>query len=457
MSDRAAGDGLVGRAPPDPALRTADIVQLPKRIATIAAPWTLAVLTMITFLAAVDRQVFTTLLVPIQKDLHVGDAAMGLLTGSAFSLIYAFIAIPLARLADRANRRNIVAAAVSIWSAATAVCGLVTGFYPLLGARLSVAAAEAANLPATMSMMGDLAPAARRGTPLGIWNAGAALGFAGGGAIAGVLNDAYGWHVAMLVVGLPGLVLGAVMFFTVREPVRGAQDGGVAPAAREPIIPSVLRCARIPSLAFLAIGYVGLNICYTGWLVWVPPFLMRVYHLKATAAGGIFGAIIAGGMLSTLLGAPISDWAAKRAPRFRLYFCVLVVIIAVPLLAASSLVSSLTASIVLMVAYTLISGSLSSVTQATYLSLAPVHLRGLVTALMNVIGAGLGGGLAPVIMGGANDILKQTYGDQSLRYTLLIAPAMMAFCGLMYLVASRTMDRDVGKVTSGGDPAAASS
>jgi len=411
--------------------------------------WTITVLTMIGFLGSVDRQVFTTLLVPIQKDLRVNDTAMGLLTGSAFALVYAFIALPLARLSDRANRRNILAAAVVIWSAATAFCGIATGYFTLLAARFGVASAEAALMPTTMSMIGDLAPPARRGAPVGIWNAGIALGFASGAVIAGVLSDHYGWHAAMMIVGLPGLVVGALMFLTVLEPVRGAYDGPEGQTAREPLIASLRRIARIQTFRPFVLGYVGLNISYQGFLLWLPPFLMRVHHLSATQMGLIFGPITVGGMVSTLAGAALSDRLARRSPKWRLYFAGGMAAVAAPLLCAYALAPGLPAAIALLLAFTLVGGSISSVSQVSYLSMAPVHMRGLVTAIMNVIGIALGGGLSGVVDGAVNDALKPIWGDQSLRYTMQIAPATMALCAVMYFIASRTMNRDVARVTEG--------
>jgi MFS family permease len=442
MSDPAIDDvgllDLVADLPASPALPGAEK-------ASPAMPWTVTVLATIGFLASVDRPSFATLLVPIQKDLHVGDAAMGALTGSAVTVMYAFFALPMAWLADRVNRRTVVAVAVAAWSLATVTCGFARGYVMLMLARIGVGGAEASYLPAAMSLIGDLAPPSRRGTPIGLFNAGIAIGFASGGVIAGLLNDRYGWHIAMLAVGAPGLITAAIMFLTVREPVRGAFEGEAARAAREPLLKAIRSCLAIKTFQPFAVGWLCLNVCYLGWLNWLPAFFMRVYHLSTTQMGLSMLVVVMGGMISTVIGGPLSDRFARKAPRYRLYFCGGVALIAVPLLAASTLVPTLPEAYVCLIGYTLVSGSLSSVSIATYLSMAPVHIRALVVAVMNILGLGLGGGLAPVIFGAVNDVLKHSYGDQSLRYTLLIAPAMMAMMAVMYLLASRTIDRDVTK------------
>jgi MFS family permease len=365
-----------------------------------------------------------------------------MLSGSAFSLIYAFIALPLARLADRTNRRTLISIAVAIWSTATMLCGLASHFFVLLLARIGVGGAEAAQLPATMSMIGDIAPADRRGLPISILTAGSALGFAGGGLIAGILNDHFGWHVAMMVVGLPGLLLAAVMFLTVREPVRGAQEtSAVTGSTPETLLQSLRRCASIRTLYPFAAGYVLINICFSGWLIWMPAFLMRVDHLSATKMGAVFGAIIACATIAALVGGPLSDRLAKRDVRWRLYYCAAAAILSVPLLAASTLLNGMQASLACLFAYTIVSGGLTTVTVATYLSVAPPSIRGIVTATMNILALGLGGGL-PVLFGAVNDVLKQTYGDQSLRFTLLICPLTMGLAAIMFLLGSRSIRED---------------
>jgi MFS family permease len=295
-----------------------------------------------------------------------------------------------------------------------------------------------------MSMIADMFSAGRRGTAIGVATVGSALGFALGSALAGFLNDRFDWHIALMAVGAPGVVLALILWLMVREPSRGAHDGGgAAPGTRETFTQCLRRCAGIRTLWPFAIGWISLQVCFSGWLTWVPAFLMRVDHLSAAKMGGVFGGIIACSIVAALLGGPISDWLARRGARWRLYYCCLAMTLSIPLLAASSLAPSLAATIGLLVAYTLVSGGIVTVATATYVSFAPWSMRGFVTALMNLFAAVLGAGAAPAIFGAVNDLLKPNYGDQSLRFTLLIAPAAMAVACVMFLVASRTVDGDV--------------
>jgi len=412
--------------------------------------WGAFILALVALLAAVDRQTFSVLLVPIQKQIHVNDAAMGALTGAAFAIVYAVVALPLARLADRTNRRTLLAIAVAVWSAATMVCGLAGNFLQLLLTRVAVGSAESVQAPASMSMIADMFSARRRGTAIGVMTVGSALGFAGGSALAGFLNDRFNWHIALMAVGAPGLILGLVLLFTVREPVRGAHDGlSAAPTAQESLLQCVRRCMRIRTLYPFTIGWVCLQFCYSGWLTWVPAFLMRVDHLSASKMGAVFGSIIACAIAAALVAGPLSDWLAKRGARWRLYYCCGAMVLSIPLLMASTLVGSLGSTIGLLVAYTVVSGGITTVAAATYLSFAPPTMRGFMTAAMGLFAAILGAGAAPALFGAVNDVLKIHYGDQSLRYTLLLAPLAMTVAFVMFLIASRTLDDDVKAVSAG--------
>jgi predicted MFS family arabinose efflux permease len=394
-------------------------------------------------LAGIDRQSFAVLLVPIQKDLRVGDAAMGALTGTAFAIVYSLVSLPVARLADRTNRRNLLAAAVAIWSLATGLLGFVGGYLGLLLVRVAVAGAESAQLPTTLSLVSDSFPPARRGASISFIVVGTALGYSLGSALAGFLNDRFNWHVALMLVGFPGLLVAALVYLTVREPARGAHDGGGVTAPPASLLVALGQCARIRTLWFVAPGTVFLYAAFGGWLVWVPAFLMRVDHLSSTRMGAVFGLIIAGSTLSNPITGHFSDRLARRGPRWRLYLCAGLTAAAVPWLVASTLVPDLAVTFGLLLIYNLISGGITTASQAAYVSVAPANLRATVAAVLNSLATVLGSIGGPLFFGLVNDQLKQVYGDQSLRYTLLLVPLMMIIAALLHYFASFSMDRDV--------------
>ncbi|MDB5446509.1 MAG: transporter [Phenylobacterium sp.] len=433
--------------------RVSSVVERAAAGAKAGSGWVIFILSLVALIAAVDRQAFSVLLVPIQKDLKVSDTAMGALTGASFAVVYALAALPLARLADRTNRRNLLAIAMSFWSLATVLCGLSVNYVQLLLSRIGVAGAESAYMPSILSLVADSFPARKRGGAIGFVIVGSAIGFSLGSFLAGVLAQQYNWHVALLVVGAPGLLLSLVMFLTVREPKRGAYDGPAEHAAQPlSLLECLKRCARIRTLYPFALGFICLNTCYQGWLIWAPAFLMRVHHLNSGQMGAVFGVIVAGGAVGNLVSGRLSDRLARRGARWRLYVCAALVVLSVPLLTAASFVDGLPAVFACLLAYSLVSGGLTTASAVSYISVAPANMRAFVTAIMLVGSQIIGGGAGPVVMGWANDLLKPTYGDQSLRYALLIAPAMMAVAGVLFLVSSRFIERDVANVASAADP-----
>jgi predicted MFS family arabinose efflux permease len=407
--------------------------------------WSVAVLSAVALLAGVDQEAFAVLLTPIQKSIHVSDAAMGILTGSALAIVYAVIGLPLSRLVDNGDRRRLLAIAVAVWSVGTAFCGLARGFTQLLLARLLVNSSSAVQLPASLSIVGDLITPRRRGAAISALTVGSALGIAGGSALAGALNDLLSWRAALMIVGAPGLVLAAVLMLTVREPSREAVRGGSI--AKLSLAACTRRCLRIRTIYPFALGWVCLHFCFMGWLTWMPAFLMRVHHLSSTKMGVVFGAVIACATIASILAGPLTDFLARRAPRWRLYYCCAAIALSVPVSVASMLAAGLPQTIACLVAYTLLSGGVSSVTTTAYVSFSPVSMRGFVAAAMNLVSVFFGAGAAPVVFGMVNDVLQRSFGDQSLRYTMLLSPAMLLLAGVFFGFSSRTFDADVARAS----------
>ena len=164
------------------------------------------------------------LLEPIKQDLGASDTQMGFLIGLTFAIFYATLGMPIAMLADRSNRRNIIATAAAIWSAMTVVCGYVASFAQLAMARIGVGIGEAGSNPPSHSMISDLFPAQQRATAMGVFalgvNFGLLIAYLGGG----WMSEHWGWRTTFIVVGLPGLLIALLVRFTLVEPPRGAAE-----------------------------------------------------------------------------------------------------------------------------------------------------------------------------------------------------------------------------------------
>jgi MFS family permease len=401
------------------------------------------VFALVYMLANADRNILAVLLDPIKHSIHASDSAMGALGGLAFTIAGAIAAVPFARLADKGNRRNIIAAAVGFWSVMTAVTGVAGSYLQLVVARAGLAIGEAAQGPAIASMLGDTYPRRSRGMASGWITVGTAFGIALGGAIAGYMSDKYGWRSAFFVLGAPGLLVAALVFSTLREPLRGAADGAIGPPTQVPLWAGVKRLFAIRSIRRLMAANFFIGIAFGSWLQWLTPFFMRVHHMTATQAGAGYGLGIGIGAISaSLIGGFVSDRLARRGERWRSYYCAACAIIGVPAVLFTLLTPSAGLSVAGLGVYGLVSGGVTSVSMAAGLGLIPHSMRGLATAAMGLVLSVLGG-LGPVLVGGLNDALNHTYGQMAVRYTLLsVVPAALTLSAICFYLTARSTDED---------------
>ena len=200
--------------------------------------YVLGVLVLVYVFNFIDRQILSILAEDIRNDLGVSDAQLGFLYGTAFAVFYAIFGIPLGRLADMWTRKSLISVGLAAWSLMTALSGTARGFVSLAAYRIGVGIGESSAGPAAFSMLGDYYPPRLRATVTAMYSSGvyigAGLGILIGGQIVDRWNNAYadggapfglvGWQVAFFAVGLPGLLM-AIWVWTLREPIRGLQEG----------------------------------------------------------------------------------------------------------------------------------------------------------------------------------------------------------------------------------------
>ncbi|MCW5647610.1 MAG: MFS transporter, partial [Sphingopyxis sp.] len=191
--------------------------------------WLLLIVYIFNFL---DRQIVNILAEPIKADLGLSDTQLGLLAGPAFAVFYALLGIPIARYADKegTNRVRLIALALAVWSAMTAICGLAQNFVQLLLARIGVGIGEAGCTPAAHSLITDSVPAEKRSSAIAFYGLGVPIGSLLGLVIGGIVNDLYGWRIALMMVGAPGLLLALIVLFVMREPRHSRSDEALATA-----------------------------------------------------------------------------------------------------------------------------------------------------------------------------------------------------------------------------------
>jgi MFS family permease len=262
--------------------------------------YVLAVTCVIYAINIADRYVVSTVLEPIRIDLHLTDAGVAFLTGVPLALFYVTFGLPISWLADRSNRRNILAVSLIVWSACTVFCGRSQTYWQFLFGRIGVGAGEAGGLPPSSAILSDCFPAARRPMAFTMLALGAPIGAWLGADMAASVANAYGWRAAFIALGAPGLIAGIMVFLTVREPVRGRLDG--ASSAPKPSLFDSLRFLWSQRAAFHVLMTTGVCSLW-GWglIWWTPTFLMREYGLDVGAAGAVTGPIhLIGGILASL-------------------------------------------------------------------------------------------------------------------------------------------------------------
>ena len=261
----------------------------------------------------VDRTILATLGQAIKLDLVITDAQLGLLQGLAFAVFYTAMGIPLARLSERVNRVSMIAICLTIWSGMTALCGFAQNFLQLFLCRIGVGIGEAGCTPPAHSLISDLYAPGRRATALAFYSFGIPLGVMFGAVAGGWLVEHFNWRVAMVAVGLPGVVLAIVFRLIAREPVRGAADNRIVEHEQTPPILMSHNTVREPGLPAHhhrcdLVGFVGYGTGTFAYAYFIRMF--EVGYAELGLAYGLVTGLSAG--VGTLLGGWMSDWAGRR-------------------------------------------------------------------------------------------------------------------------------------------------
>ncbi len=284
---------------------------------SMGTAWYMVVLCMIAYLFSfVDRQIVALLIEPIRADLEISDTQFSLIHGLAFAIFYAVMGLPIARLADTKSRPVIIAVGIAVWSVATAICGTAKNFWQLFAARMGVGVGEAALSPAAYSMITDAFPKSKLGLALGVYSMGSFLGAGLAYIIGGVAIDMVSkigivempvigtvkpWQMTFFIVGLPGLIVAALFYLTVKDPERkGVVEGDSGYAIKD-----VFAYIGKNKAAFSAhyVGFGLLALVLYALMSWAPAFLLRNYELTTRDVGIYLGTLVlicnVGGVLSS--------------------------------------------------------------------------------------------------------------------------------------------------------------
>ena len=410
--------------------------------------YVLVVLMMTYVFSYMDRYIMSILLEDVKAEFGFSDLQLGMLSGLAFALLYSTLGIPIARLADRSNRVRIISIAVSVWSIFTALCGAATGFWTLFLARLGVGVGEAGGLAPAHSTLADYFKKEELSRALAVYGLGPSLGAVAGLMIGGAIADAFGWRAAFIAVGLPGVLLAALTYLTVREPKRGAMDPGHVPPENPDNIKTTLsKLWQNRTYVYVNLGHALSIVTMYSITVWLPALFLRNTDFSRSEVGATIGLItLVGGVLGTLSGGFIADYLAKRDERWRAWVSMIAVVASAPVLAAALLATDAQSLTILM-------GMGIFVFQVSFVpGLAIVQIvvepgqRAMAAAFVFFLANFIGLGIGPVIVGAISDALAPQFNETSINIALMIMLSFLVVASLCFWLSSRAMKKARGSI-----------
>jgi MFS family permease len=405
----------------------------------------LAILLLAYIFNFIDRQIIGVLAVPIKAELHLSDTQLSLMGGIAFALFYSGLAIPIAWLADRRSRVNIIAFSVALWSAFTALCGLAQNFWHLFLARMGVGIGEAGGVAPSYALISDFYPKDKRARALAFFSLGIPIGSALGVFFGGWIASNLDWRSAFIIVGLAGLPAALLVKLGIPEPVRGGFDtaDGAASDPAPPFGTVAGRLARTPSFWLLSFGAASGSILGYGLIFWLPSFFTRSFDLALTEVGWFYGSIIlVGGVLGTFLGGWIADRLGPNNPAAYALIPAVCFTIAAPCFALGLFAPSLEIAWALFVVGQMLALAWLGPVIAAVQHIVPPNMRATSSASFLFINNLIGIGFGIFFLGFMSDTMAEAYGEESLRYSILYGLGFYVLSAAIYFVASTRLKRD---------------
>lgn len=412
--------------------------------------YVLALLTIIWTLSYMDRSIFGVVIQPIKKEFVLSDTMMGLMTGFGFTLVYLILSLPVSRYADRKSRVPLLAAGLVVWSAMTALGGIARSAWQVFVYRMGVGVGESTSLSPAISLIGDYFPKEKRAMATSIFgiapNLGLALGIMAGGFVA----HYYGWRMAFYVAGIPGLIVAAIFYLTVKEPARGLADGRLADTADYNLGDTSRFLARNKTFILLMWGQAMFSLSGISFGIWNVPFLIRVHHLNMAQIGGWLGTVSLLGVPGALLGGFITTVVSKQNDRWKIIVPGLALLLMAPAIFIYLFTGSMPVLWTSLLALIILMGMPTPLLAALIPTVAKVRMRALGTALYFMAGNLFGWGLGPLFIGMMNDALGRSLGQGAIRYSMLISVAAALVGGLGTMWGARYVEGDIKRAAAEG-------
>jgi MFS family permease len=390
-----------------------------------------------------DRSVLGILLQPIKDELQISDAALGWLTGPAFAFFYSVLGIPIARLADRWSRVNVLAISIAIWTAATALCGAAYNYVSLFVFRCTTGIGEAGGSPPSHSLISDYFSGSKRATALAVYAMAVPFGTAIGSFVSGHSNVFYGWRWTFFIVGAPGLLVALLAWFTIKEPPRGYSDKGKVKQETPAFLDVFRFLLTRKSFVHMSIAAAAHSVMWYAGSNWNPSFFVRAHGMNTGVAGNYLASFALIGAIGTFAGGFLADRLSVRSGDRRWYMWVpaIACLAMVPFQFFAYLSPQLPVVVPTFTVMVVLASMFFGPSFAMGQSLATVRMRAMSASVLlfiqNIIGLTAG----PWLVGQISSHLGNN--GTSLRYAMVIVGISNIWAAFHYYMGSRTYRDDL--------------
>ena len=412
--------------------------------------YTLFILLLIAVFNYADRFMIGILIPDIKKDLDLSDTQIGFISGAAFTILYAFLGIPIARLADKYSRKKIIAIALAIWSLMTALCGTAKSFTQFAIYRVLVGIGEAGCTPPSHSIISDYYPKEERTSALAIYGLGSPIGVFIGFLVGGWIVEEYGWRIALFSFGAPGILIAIITYFTLREPPRGLSDKNKNYIKTDyNTFESFKVLWKRNTFKYMVLGGSMYGLILVSTLIWIPSFFERSHGLGPAEIGrwlaftnGIPHA------LGTLAGGFLADRVIKKGVHAPILICVFAQLTAAPFYAFVLLWPNHFGAFLWFIIPSFVGVMQGPILYATIQAVSEVNQRAVAAALMILIINLFAGVIGPQIVGTTSDIISSSLGKDSLGIALLTVTTVFSLLSaLFFYLASKHIKKDLDSIS----------
>jgi MFS family permease len=416
--------------------------------------YALVTLTLVYGVSMLDQGLITLLLQPIKEDLHLSDTELGFLTGIAFALLYAMLTLPIGRWADRGNRTTIAATAVGLWGAALMLCLFATNFFQLVLARAAAAVGASGSMAPTYSLVGEYFPKSSEHThAMTIYMLAGPLSVLVSFIVGGWLNERVGWRATFLIMGIPGLLIAALVKMTIAEPRRECGRPRCA-VQQAPSMREVLRTVwRLRSSRHLSIAIILFFVMGFGLSPWYAAFMMRTHGMNTAELGVWFGLIAGlGGIAGIWLGGFAAVRLFPRNEQGQMRLIAVMSALMAPCFGLFLLLPNRQYALAAFIPLVMASNFYYGPTFALMQRLVANEMRATTLAVVMLLSTLIGMGIGPQAVGLLSDILRPALGDDSLRYAMLILSLVTLWSAFHFWQVGRTVKDDLLAVALRAQP-----